>query len=510
MTNPRTAIYARVSKANSTGQTISVDEQLSVLQDVAARHGGTVVATHTDRAIKASGKARQRPGWDALLADIRAGRVDAVALWEVSRSSRRLAEWATFRDLCVEHGVVWLLPDGVADPAGRDRLTLGVKALMAEQEVDDLSKRIRRTVAARASEGRPHGREVYGYRRIYSPATGGLVGVEKHPEEAAVIRRLVDGVLAGRGLRTLGRELDAEGVLCPSDAIAVRRGRETKGYTWTGRVIRETVTRKAYLGIREHRRGDEVAEYAAQWPAIITEDEHRRLKAILSDPARWTRTDDGGQPIVQHWLSGTLRCGKCHGPMRRYRSQGVEAYACQDSSCRGCSVNLDAAEEIVEKVILARLGQDDAADAFSPVDDTATERAEARAALAEAEAEREEAARMLEENLLSLAGYAAADKALEGRIEAARARLRAIEAPGLPQFATEALDPVAAWSDWSPSQRHEVARALFERIEVKALGRTGRPKRDQGILDATVRRLGFVRVGTVDPVWLVDEEAAAA
>ena len=81
-------------------------------------------------------------------------------------------------------------------------MSLGLKALVAEQEVDDLTKRIRRTVASNAADGRPHGRELYGYRRIYSPATGALVGVEVRPEEAQVIRRLVEGVLGdkrGRG-----------------------------------------------------------------------------------------------------------------------------------------------------------------------------------------------------------------------------------------------------------------------------------------------------------------------
>jgi DNA invertase Pin-like site-specific DNA recombinase len=505
MQTNRVALYARVSKANRTGQTTSVDEQLAVLREVVARHGGTVVAEHTDRAVKASGSAKARPGWDALLADIEAGRVDAVALWEVSRSSRRLAEWATFRDLCVEHGVVWLLPDGVADPAGRDRLSMGVKAVVAEQEVADLTARIRRTVRANATEGRPHGKESYGYRRLYSPATGALVGVEVHPEEAAVIRRLADGVLAGKGLRTLARELNDEGLPCPADAIALRRGREPKGHQWTGRVIRETLQRRTYLGVRTHEtrtgRRVEVAEYEAQWPALLTDDEHARLGRILSDPARWTRPDDGGRPEVAHWLSGILRCGKCEGRMRRMKSSaGVEAYLCGDSRCRGCSIDKAKVEQAVEPIILARLGLADATEALAPVEPGADDSQALRDEVAGAEARLAELAEGFAAGLLSLAAYAEAEKALRGRVDAARAALRAVDAPGLPQFASDAPDPAAAWRDWSPAERHMVAGALLDRIIVKPVGR-GRPVKGYSVLP----RLGFVRAGTVEIVWGVAE-----
>ena len=375
----RVAIYARVSKANDGGQTTSVDEQVTVLRALIARHGGTEVATKTDRAISASGAAKHRPGWAEILRMVDAGQVDAVALWEVSRSSRRLAEWATFRDLCARHRVVWITPDGIVDPAsGRDRMSLGVKAVVAEEESAQTSDRIRRTVREKASQGRPHGKEVYGYRRIYDPASGRLVGAVLHESEAAVIRRLVDGVLVGRGLRTLARELNEEGTPCPSDAIAARRNRPTKGHTWTGRVIKDLLRNRTFLGVRVHMERDrfdrarvlDVAEYAADWPAIITEAEHDGLVAILNDPARSTRGDDNS-PAVRHWSSGVLRCGKCGSRMRHdtNRRAGTDRvslyYMCQDPRCRGCTVD-HTVEGIVAEIIVARLGKPDAAPALSP------------------------------------------------------------------------------------------------------------------------------------------------
>ena len=60
-----------------------------------------------------------------------------------------------------------------------------VDNIVAEDEAANTRKRVRRTVAAKAAEGRPHGKETYAYRRTYSPATGALVGVEVEPTEAA-------------------------------------------------------------------------------------------------------------------------------------------------------------------------------------------------------------------------------------------------------------------------------------------------------------------------------------
>jgi DNA invertase Pin-like site-specific DNA recombinase len=43
---------------------------------------------------------KQRKGWLALQADIRAGRVQAVIMRTPSRGSRAMSDWVQFLDLC--------------------------------------------------------------------------------------------------------------------------------------------------------------------------------------------------------------------------------------------------------------------------------------------------------------------------------------------------------------------------------------------------------------------------
>lgn len=515
----RVALYARVSQANDGGQTTSVDEQLATLRALAERHGGTVVAEHTDRAISASGAAKRRPGWDAVLAAIRAGQVDAVGLWEVSRSSRRLTEWAGFRDLCREHSVVWLTPsEGVVDPNGsRDRLGLGVKAVVAEEEAAQTSDRIRRTVRAKAAEGRPHGKEVYGYRRVYDPRTGRLAGVEVEPSEAAVLRRIVAAVLDdGTPLRTLGRQLDAEGIPCPSDAIAARRGREPKGRTWTSRVVRDLLRSRTYVGVRVHRERDrfnrerviDTAEHPAGWEPLWTEDEHARLVALLDDPARHTRPPDVVD--VRHWLSGVLRCAKCEGRMRfvDHRVRGSDRrsryYQCMTRGCRGVVVD-QSVEDMVAEVILARLTRPDALPALTPNTDQDT--TAAREVLAAAEQRLDDLAGAYADGAISLAAFTAAEQRLRAQVDAARATLAESAAPELPEYARGLADPAAAWEVWTPAARQRVAYALLRRVLVRPTGRTGRPAK--GARPVAWSRLGFDRRGTDTVVWGVDDPAEA-
>ena len=84
------AIYCRISKDRA-GAGLGVDRQEQDCRELAIRLGWTVTAVHADNDISAySGK--PRPAYRALLADLRAGRVDAVLAWHNDRLHRSTAE----------------------------------------------------------------------------------------------------------------------------------------------------------------------------------------------------------------------------------------------------------------------------------------------------------------------------------------------------------------------------------------------------------------------------------
>ena len=60
------------------------------------------------------------------------------------------------------------------------------------------SKRIQRRMRRMATEGLPHGKIPYGYRRVYDPKTRRLLRQE--PDTAPVVREIARRLLAGEAL----------------------------------------------------------------------------------------------------------------------------------------------------------------------------------------------------------------------------------------------------------------------------------------------------------------------
>src|SRR5262245_194922 len=93
----RVALYARISKDRN-GEQAGVTRQLDDCRALAERRGWTVVAEHVDNDISAySGK--RRPGYLALLDDLRHGDADAIVCWHPDRLTRNPRELEDLLDV---------------------------------------------------------------------------------------------------------------------------------------------------------------------------------------------------------------------------------------------------------------------------------------------------------------------------------------------------------------------------------------------------------------------------
>jgi site-specific DNA recombinase len=82
----RVALYCRISQ-DGEGQGLGVARQEADCRHLAERRGWDVVEVYIDNDLSAySGKAR--PAYQRLLADIEAGRVEAVVAWHPDRLHR--------------------------------------------------------------------------------------------------------------------------------------------------------------------------------------------------------------------------------------------------------------------------------------------------------------------------------------------------------------------------------------------------------------------------------------
>lgn len=126
----RVALYCRASQDHhDTGK--SVDDQEAVGRAWAAARGCRIVGLYRDNDRSASRFAkREREDFVRLIADIEAGAVDVLWLWELSRSQRRLGVFAELRDLCRVRGVLWVVSGRVYDLSNyMDAASLGLFAV---------------------------------------------------------------------------------------------------------------------------------------------------------------------------------------------------------------------------------------------------------------------------------------------------------------------------------------------------------------------------------------------
>ncbi|MES2847362.1 MAG: recombinase family protein, partial [Pseudomonadota bacterium] len=127
----RVALYARYSSDRQSDA--SIEDQVRVCLERAAREGWTVVQTFADRAI--SGASLLRPGLQGLIEEAMAGRIDLVLTEGLDRLSRDQADVAAlFKRLTFAGVGIVTLADGVIS-----ELHVGLKGTMNQLFLKDLA-----------------------------------------------------------------------------------------------------------------------------------------------------------------------------------------------------------------------------------------------------------------------------------------------------------------------------------------------------------------------------------
>lgn len=340
----RAVIYTRISKDRE-GAGLGVERQHEDCVELAQRLGWTVVGHHSDNDLSAySGK--PRPGYKALLADLDAGRADAVIAWHTDRLHRRPTELEDYISTCEKHNVtthtVKAGPLDLSSPSGR--MIARQLGVVARYEVEHAVERMQRAKLQAATNGTyKGGRRPFGF----DPD-----GVTVRPEEAAEVVKATESVLAGVSLRAVARDLNARGVLTST------------GKTWGPPDVRRLILRPRNAGLMEHR-GEVVG--TACWPAIVPEDTWRATRALVTDPSRTTTTGS-----ARRWLGGGLYvCGVCGERVRASTSGNggtmSPAYRCTGgrntnfSSGQHVSREASSLDAYVTAVLIERLSRPDAA-----------------------------------------------------------------------------------------------------------------------------------------------------
>jgi site-specific DNA recombinase len=335
---PGAAIYTRMSYVLDDDQTKVADQERRC-RELAAARGLEVGPVYTDNNRSAWQRNRKRPGWDAMLAAIEAGRIATIVIYHGDRMIRQPRDLETLIELAESKGIriISVTGDKNLDSAD-DRFILRIEAAQQCKSSDDSSRRKKAQLDRWRREGRvrPGGRG----GRPYGFATDGITAV---PAEQDVIREAARLLLAGRSVTSVARELTAAGHRTPA------------GNAWTHDSLSKMLRRARMAGLMPD------GENKAAWDPVLEREEWERLRLVLA--AR-----GGVNPkatSARRWLlSGIARCGvpgddgtECGGLMRSSRAgDNRPVYTC--SACHRLdrsAVHLDA---YVSAAVVARLADD--------------------------------------------------------------------------------------------------------------------------------------------------------
>lgn len=357
----RVALYARISQ-DTTGQAVGVADQLERARTFADGRGYQIVGEHADNDISAF-RGAARPEYQRVLKLARERRIDRVIVYHLTRMTRNRTERAEFIDAFHACRV------NVSEAQGGDydlstaagRTWVDIQGALATWESEIKSERVTAAAIRRARSGRPSGSLGYGWRKS---GAGAAATWSEHPHEAAVVREIVDRLLAGETLRGLTETLNERGVAAPNSA------------RWGKTSVKKLAMRESNIAQRIHHRGQADEErFDGCWPPIVDRVKHEKVVALLSAPAR--QTNGTARPGARrHLLSwGIGECGVCGGQLRASTKRGrhgrpLDLYVCDaNTGCVGRSE--PSVDELVKEVVIERLSQPDALDWLLGDDDEA-------------------------------------------------------------------------------------------------------------------------------------------
>jgi len=374
------AIYARKSTEQNgvNEEEKSVTRQIAHATAYAAEKGWTVAEAHiyVDDGISGA-EFEKRPGLMRLLNALKPKPpFQALIMSEESRLGREAIETAYALKQFITAGVqVWFYLEKRqrALESPMDKLLLSLTAFADEQEREKARQRTYDAMSRKAQAAQVTGGRVFGYDNVEVSAEAlGKDGQKKrayvvrqiNETEAPVVRRIFELCVAGKGLTTIAKSLNAVGLPCPRPNPGRPKG-------WAPSSVREILHRPLYRGEivwNQTKKRDQWGRHQqrprpeSEWlrvPApelrIVSEElwkaAHDRLEATRVIYLRHSGGQLWGRPASgiesKYLLTGMAVCGCCGGSLvvrtRQHGQKRVPFYACGTNHRRGSAVCANAA-----------------------------------------------------------------------------------------------------------------------------------------------------------------------
>lgn len=348
----RVAAYVRVSSGKD-AMLHSLSAQVSYYNERIQNHGGWLYCgVFADEAI--TGTKDKRDGFQQLLTECKAGKIDMVITKSISRFARNTVTLLqTVRDLKSLGVDVYFEEQKIHTISADGELMLTILASYAQEESLSTSENMKWRIRKNFEEGKPWNGTVLGY----SLEDGQYMVI---PQEAEIVKRIFTDYLDGFGYEAIAHRLNDEGIPSPRGIqwsfSTVHR--LLNNYSYTGNLLLQKTFRENHITKKgRDNRGEKPMYHATQThDAIIPQSV---FDAVQEESARRAEHYKGKAKPAKHPFTSKLVCMGCGKNYRRKTTAVRAVWICTTFNKKGkaaCPTSKRIPEETLMAVTAQVLG----------------------------------------------------------------------------------------------------------------------------------------------------------
>jgi len=353
-------IYCRLSREDKkntkkTDSSLSIENQQAMLEKYVAMQEWNVYRVYIDDGV--SGVTFDRQQFQAMINDIKDGKINCVVTKDLSRFGRNYCESATYRELFFEHDVRFIAVNDGGE-VDDDDISIPIKEMLNEVYAKEIGKKVRATKKLMAEQGKfSNSRAPYGY--LKSAGNKHLLVIDENVSHNII--RIFELYLGGKTARAIADVFSRENITTPNEYYYRTIGKpnphnRTNTDKWNSGSIMNIIKNPAYYGamsngkrqVKSFKNKTVVRKDANEW--IVVENTHSPLvskerwleaqQIHLANKKDTVRRSADGEVSI---FSGLLKCSDCGGTMALKRRKNVkidskEFYRCSTYVQKGKDV----------------------------------------------------------------------------------------------------------------------------------------------------------------------------
>ena len=346
------ARYTRLSREDGDKlESDSIVNQQRIIEDYcASRPELNIVEDYSDDGC--TGTNFNRPGFQRMIQDIEAGKINCVIVKDLSRFGRDYIDMGHYLERYFpSRGVRFIaINDGVDSLKGPYDMLLPLKNIFNTQYAKDISDKIRSSFRSKQKRGEFIGAFAsYGY--LKDPENHNHLIID--PVASKVVQTIFEMAAQGIGQVRIAKKLNEDGIPCPSEYKRLMGDKYSNSHKldsthyWTYATIHRMLSNEMYIGnmvanrsTRATMHGKAKANNKENWiivqnthDPIITRELWDTVQAQVRKNAREIDFNGNVSPFA-----GFLKCGDCGRALSKKSWKGTVWYSCGSYQRYGASV----------------------------------------------------------------------------------------------------------------------------------------------------------------------------